>query len=163
VAHRHLEHNRLFGYSLEDEGTAVELINMRLQAVGRTDKPRFAEQDFAGLKPRKAKKGSRSVYLPKARKFAKVDVYDAFALRFGNRIKGPAILEQVNTTTFVSPEFDVLVDRWGSYTLFMKERAKEVERRILGKAMERVAKGKAKPKAKGKGAKGKGKKKGGKS
>jgi N-methylhydantoinase A len=141
----HPEHNRLFGYSLEDEGTPVELINMRLQAVGRTDKPRFAEQAFAGPRPKKAKKGSRSVYLPRARKFAKVDVYDAFALRHGNRIRGPAILEQVNTTTFVSPEFDVLVDRWGSYTLFLKEKAAEVEERILGKKGKMKAASKPRP------------------
>jgi N-methylhydantoinase A len=157
----HPEHNRLFGYSLQDEDTPVELINMRLQAVGRTEKPRFAEQPYAGAKPKRAKKGKRSVYLPREKRFADVPVLDAFALKHGNRIRGPAILEQVNTTTFVAPEFDVLVDRWGSYTLFLREKAKEVEKRIrkkgkakgkgegvTGKGAKGKAKTKAKPKAK---------------
>ena len=38
----HTEHNRMYGYSLEDQGTPVEVINVRLQAVGVTDKPEYS-------------------------------------------------------------------------------------------------------------------------
>ena len=133
AARFHPEHDRLFGYSLEEEGTPVELINIRLQVIGRTEKPGFAEQSPAGESPDAAKKGSRRAWLPGEKRFADVDVYDAFALRHGNRVRGPAILEQVNTTTFVTPEFDVLVDRFGSYTLHLREKSAEVEARVLGK------------------------------
>src|SRR5450631_465088 len=44
----HREHNRLYGYSLEAEKTPVELINVRLQAVGATVAPRWAEQRREG-------------------------------------------------------------------------------------------------------------------
>ncbi|MHC4781313.1 MAG: hypothetical protein ACYTFG_22285, partial [Planctomycetota bacterium] len=91
-------------------------------------------------------KGERKIYLPRKKRFSDVDVFDALALKFGNRIRGPAILEQVNTTTFVAPEFDVLVDRWGSYTLYLKEKAGEIEKRILGKSVSK-SKGKGKGKA----------------
>ncbi|MDE2614256.1 MAG: hydantoinase/oxoprolinase family protein, partial [Burkholderiales bacterium] len=40
----HAEHNRLFGYSLAQEATPVEIINVRVQAVGVTDKPQPREE-----------------------------------------------------------------------------------------------------------------------
>jgi N-methylhydantoinase A len=125
----HPVHNRLFGYSLEDEGAPVELINMRLVHVGVTDKPRFSPMEPAGPDPAPAFKGLRRAWLPGQRDFAEIPVYDGFALACGNRIAGPAIIEQVNTTTFVTPEFRVLVDRYGSYTIYLPEREDEVARR----------------------------------
>ncbi len=44
---------------------------------------------------------------------------------------GPAIIEQVNTTTFVTPEYNLLVDKFGSYTMYMQTNEEEVEKRIL--------------------------------
>ena len=35
------------------------------------------------------------------------------------------------STTFVSPEFDVVVDRLGTYTLYLKEMESEILGRIL--------------------------------
>ena len=121
----------LYGYSLEDKGTPVELLNLRLTATGETDKPSLSPQEFAGEDPAAARKGTRSVYLPNERIFADVAVYDGMELNFGNRLSGPVIIEQVNTTTFVSPEFDVVVDRLGTYTLYLKEMESEILGRIL--------------------------------
>jgi N-methylhydantoinase A len=127
----HPKHNRLFGYSLEEEGTPVQLINARLNCIGKTKKPLLAEEKYSGEDPKEAFKRKRPVYLPSERKFAQMDVFDGAKLRCGNRIKGPAIVEQVNTTTFVTPEYHVLVDRFGSFTLYVPEREKEVAGRIL--------------------------------
>ncbi|MBF0552523.1 MAG: hydantoinase/oxoprolinase family protein [Deltaproteobacteria bacterium] len=127
----HPVHDKLFGYSLKDQGTPIELINMRLTAVGITSKPRFLEQEFAGSDPGAAFKKKRRVFLPLARSFAEVAVYDAHKLRFGHEIIGPAVLEQVNTTAFVTPEYDVMVDRFGSFTVYLKDRADEIRRRII--------------------------------
>jgi N-methylhydantoinase A len=38
----------------------------------------------------------------------------------------------VNTTTFVTQEFKVVVDRFGTYTLYVPEREEEVLGRVLG-------------------------------
>ena len=48
----HAEHNRLYGYSLETEGTPIELINVRLQAVGATDKRDHAEETLSSQQRR---------------------------------------------------------------------------------------------------------------
>jgi N-methylhydantoinase A len=127
----HPKHNRLFGYSLEEEGTPVQLINARLICIGETKKPVLKEERYAGENPADAFKRRRPVYLPNEKRFADVDVFDGAKLRYGNRIKGPAIIEQVNTTTFVTPEYHVLVDRFGSFTLYMPHKEKEVAGRIL--------------------------------
>ncbi len=127
----HPRHNKLFGYSLEEEGSPVELINMRLVTVGVTEKPKFLPMERDEEDPSKAFKRKRRVYLPREKEFAEVDVFDGFALRYGNRIKGPAIIEQVNTTTFVTPEYRVLVDKFGNYTMYLPEREDEASERIL--------------------------------
>ena len=127
----HPEHNKLFGYSLEEEGTPIEIINLRLIAIGETEKPKFLKMEYRGENPEKAFKNRRKVFLPSAQKFEEVNVFDAMKLEFGNRIEGPAILEQDNTTTFVTPEYNVMVDCYGNYTIYLKDREDEVKRRIL--------------------------------
>lgn len=127
----HPAHNALYGYSLEDQGTPVELINMRLVCIGQTSKPEFQRQEYAGEDASRAYKRDRRVFLPVRREFREIGVFDGLELQFGNRVEGPAIIEQVNTTTFVSPEFNVLTDSAGSFTMYLKELEDEVRRRIL--------------------------------
>ena len=127
----HPEHNRLYGYSLEKEGTPVELINMRLSCIGRTDKPKFLEEEYDGPDPEKALKGKREVYIPGIRKFQTVNVYDGMKLRYGNIVDGPAMIEQVNTSTFVTPDYRVASDRYGSYTMYLKDREEEFKGRVI--------------------------------
>ena len=126
----HPEHNRLYGYSLEEEGTPIELINMRITCIGKTDKPHFANEKNHGEDTSKALKGKRKVYIPEKRDFEKINVYDGSKLKCGNKVVGPGIIEQINTTTFVSPECDVICDRYGSYTMYLKTREEEFIRRI---------------------------------
>lgn len=126
----HPEHNRLYGYSLEEQGTPIELINLRLSSTGKTTKPRFREEEYDQETPAKALKKKRKVYLPQRKTFDEVPVYDGHKLSYGNKIEGPAIIEQVNTTTFVTPEFNVLCDKFGSYTMFVKEKEQEIKKKI---------------------------------
>jgi N-methylhydantoinase A len=127
----HKKHNSLFGYSLEEEQTPVELINLRVMCIGKTTKPKFQLEAYDGSDPSKAHKKSRRIYLPLQKFFKTVDVFDGAKLGFGNKVVGPAVIEQVNTTTFVAPEFSLLVDKFGSYTMYMKTHEEAAEKRIL--------------------------------
>ncbi len=127
----HLEHYRLYGYSLEEVGTPIEVINLRVTCIGHTEKPKFLKMKYRGPDPSKAFKKKRKVYLPGQRKFQAVPVFDGDQLQYGNQIEGPAIIEQVNTTTFVSPEFSLLCDAYGSFTLYLKSRKKEFIKRVI--------------------------------
>jgi N-methylhydantoinase A len=131
----HPEHNRLFGYSLEEDSTPLELINLRLTALGKTEKPRFSEEKYASEDPKDAFKHQREAYIPSKKDMMSIPVYDGFKLKFGHRILGPAIIEQVNTTTFVTNEYAVAVDRFGSYTLYLKSRESEFLDKALGNSL----------------------------
>jgi N-methylhydantoinase A len=128
----HPAHNNLFGYSLEEEGTQIELINLRLKIIGKTEKPKFRMMEYDGESPEKALKNKRKVFIPTKGEFQEINVFDSLQLKFGNKINGPAILEQVNTTAFIPPEFSVIVDKFGSYTVYLKNFENEVRNRIYG-------------------------------
>jgi len=121
----HAGHNRLYGYDLAQEGTALELVNLRVTAIGTTEKPPLAEEPRRGADAGPARTGSRPVYLPDRRDFAEVDVYDGDRLGHGHRLEGPAIVEQRNTTVFVPPGFALACDRYGSFLLTAERAAAE--------------------------------------
>jgi N-methylhydantoinase A len=119
----HAEHHRLYGYSLVEEKTPLELINLRVRAIGVTDKPKYRTEEYDGPDPARAVKSEREVWVPEESGFRTVPVYDGHHLRFGNRIRGPAVIEQRNTTLFVSAAFDVAVDSMSSF--FVHARGRE--------------------------------------
>jgi N-methylhydantoinase A len=125
AARFHAEHNVRFGYSLEELQTPIDIINLRLACVGRTAKPKFLRMDYEGTDASRALKKKRKVYVPGESRFLTVPVFDGDKLRFGNRVEGPAMIEQVNTTTFVSPEFSAVCDGHGSFVVYLKSREKE--------------------------------------
>jgi N-methylhydantoinase A len=130
----HAEHNRLYGYSLEGEGASVEIINVRVQAVGATDRPGHAAAPLAGKDASAARKSRRDAYIPEENAFRSVPVYDAQALRHGNCLAGPAIVEAVTTTIFVSAGYDGVCDGQGSIVLYAKGRA-ELARAVAEEAI----------------------------
>lgn len=113
----HRTHNRAYGYDLRDEGTDVELVNIRMTAVGLTEKPRFLKEDYRGSDPGAHAKGSRRIFIPAEKDFSEAPVYDGDSMGYGNHLRGPAIIEQVNTTIFVPPEYQVDCDPYGNYLL----------------------------------------------
>ena len=122
----HAEHNRLFGYSLEEEGTLLEVINVRLRAVGETDKPQSIsannnvsnEVNDAGI----ALKNFRKAYIPELDLIQKVPVYDGDALPGKCTIKGPAIIEQVNTSVFLGNTYNCQSGFYGALIVYDKEK-----------------------------------------
>lgn len=116
----HAEHQRMYGYSLQDEGTAVELINIRLRAVGLTDKPACAEQAYTGPDADTALKGERRAYVPEDGAFRFVSVYDGHKTGHGNHIPGPALIEQVNTTLLLTCSYDCICDGYGTFVVYSK-------------------------------------------
>jgi N-methylhydantoinase A len=118
----HAEHHRLYGYSLAEEKTPLELINLRARAIGVTDKPAARRQERDGPDAGHAAKGERQVWVPEAAGFRPVPVFDGHRLRFGNRLSGPAMVEERNTTLFVSAAFDAAVDALGSLLVYRRER-----------------------------------------
>jgi N-methylhydantoinase A/oxoprolinase/acetone carboxylase beta subunit len=55
-------------------------------------------------------KGERRVWIPTEQTFRAVPVWDRYGLPPGWRTAGPAVIEEVESTTVVTPAFDVAVD-----------------------------------------------------
>jgi len=117
----HAEHDRLYGYRLEAEGTGIELINVRVRSVGVVEKPPLPRLPAGEADPEAARKGSRRAFVPERNAFEAIAVYDGLALRVGNEIPGPALIERPDTTIFVSAAFDARVDEYGSCILRRRE------------------------------------------
>ena len=110
----HLKHDGLYGYSMP--GAAVELINLRITARGKTTKPvqeRHEPQD-AGCEH--ARLGVRRAWFNDG--FVGTPVYDGLALVNGNRVAGPAIVVQPTTTIVVPPDFILLCDEYNNYLMY---------------------------------------------
>ncbi len=117
----HAEHNRLFGYSLEEEGTEIELINVRLRVIGRTQKPKFLGEGQSPSSLEAALKAKRPVYVPEKNTVEEVPVYDGDLPLGGHTITGPAVIEKVNTSVFVGDSYNCTVDEYGSFIVYNKE------------------------------------------
>ncbi|HEX9277215.1 MAG TPA: hydantoinase/oxoprolinase family protein [Casimicrobiaceae bacterium] len=135
----HREHNRLYGYSLEHEAAPIEIINVRVQAVGGTDKPCPPEEEWSGADAASAQKGRRDAYVPEDNASRPVPVYDGHSLRFGQRIVGPAIIEEVTTAVVLTGSWDAIVDRFGSFVLYRKGRVDLIEAVLAARRKETVA------------------------
>jgi N-methylhydantoinase A len=110
----HSEHNRLYGYDLIAEGTGLELINVRVRSQGLTDKPRSEELVGGGTDPGSALSGRRRAFVPELDEFMEIPVFDGHLLRAGNRIDGPALIERITTTIFITSTYTARIDSLGS-------------------------------------------------
>ena len=105
----HKIHTQIYGYSqLESE---MEIVNLRLTALARMPRPDLdkGETDL-NVSSDVAKVGIRKVFFRD--QAIKTNVYDRSKLVPGNMIKGPAIIEQLDSTTVLWPDQTASVDRY---------------------------------------------------
>ncbi|UXS53059.1 hydantoinase/oxoprolinase family protein [Agrobacterium tumefaciens] len=103
-------HLQRFGFIAE--GEAIQIVTLRLEAAGIVTKAEFTPQPDAGPDCGEAIIGSRQVYMDEARDFVTCPVYARGKLKSGNRIAGPAIVEQMDTTTVILPGMRATVDTY---------------------------------------------------
>ena len=111
----HRRHEELYGFA--SPGRPLEIVNLHATVVGRRPRLRldYSGSDAAGASlPRK---GRRSAYLPPARAMVELEVFDGDRMQPGQRIPGPAIVEEATTTVVVPDLFDLVLDRSGSFVI----------------------------------------------
>jgi N-methylhydantoinase A len=111
----HREHERAYGHSAPDE--PVEWVSLRLTALGRIAKPRLREWPADGRDTGAARKEGRPVYFAEANGFADCPIYDRYRLRAGGVVPGPAVVEEMDSTTVIHPGYQARVDRFGNLLL----------------------------------------------
>jgi N-methylhydantoinase A len=102
----HERHDSLYGYSMR--GAPLELINLRVTARGRTDKPMQEKFELG------------DAYFDG--EFISTPVFDGLKLEPGNRVEGPAIVVQPTTTIVIPPDFALRCDEYRNYLMYMKSR-----------------------------------------
>lgn len=117
AARFHDAHRRRFSHASESE--PVEVVNLRLKAIGRAAKPEFRREPEGDLNPRAAQIGYKQVYFAaqaasQAARPVLAALYERDRLRPGNIVVGPAIVFQLDTTTVLPPGWSATVDGWGN-------------------------------------------------
>ena len=111
----HREHDRAHGFSAPDE--PAEFVNLRLAAIGRIAKPQLRELGQDGGDVDSARKATRQVYFAEAGGFIDCPIYDRYALGAGCVVAGPAVIEEIDSTTVIHPGYQARVDRFGNLAL----------------------------------------------
>ncbi len=110
----HARHEELYTYSEPD--SPVEAVNIESTMYGRIDKP--ARPSLPSSKgPDDAVKSRRDLIMSRDGDPVDAPVYDGNKLGAGDRIEGPAVIEEDTTTILVAPEWIAELHESGVYVL----------------------------------------------
>ena len=115
-------HAQEYGYIIPER--PVEIVNCRLQAVGEV--PRAPLQAPAGGGTiADARIDQRDVYFGEREGFVSTAVYNREALPTGATLRGPAIIEEMSSTTLVLPSQTAELDATGNIVVRSGSSARE--------------------------------------
>jgi N-methylhydantoinase A len=117
LASFHAEHQR--EYSFSDPDQAVEIYGLRVIGLGLVDKPEFPKLG-RGRDLALANSTVRQVYFGETGDFQDTTIYDRGSLFAGAAFEGPAIVEQMDSTVVVPPDWRAEVDEFGNIVLRLK-------------------------------------------
>lgn len=109
----HRYHELRYGYS--DPRRATELVNLRLLAIGKTDKPQFRPKIPSRVDCARAVVGEIQMVFEGTE--VRGRLVDRSLLEPGHCFTGPALVVEYSTTTVVPPDFTCSVNRWGDLVL----------------------------------------------
>jgi len=118
-------YERLFDRSIA--GVPIEALTWRLSVSGPTPDIRLR---FAGVEPGKgeARKGERQVHFP-GHGFVACPVYSRYALAEGAELRGPAVIEERESTVVVGPDAHLRVDKYLNLIIDIEQPADAIERK----------------------------------
>ncbi|HEU5465143.1 MAG TPA: hydantoinase/oxoprolinase family protein [Candidatus Binatia bacterium] len=111
-------HEQNSGHKAETE--PVELVSLRLISLGLVPQAKLSPGKVSGAKVEKSITGERKVYFGTEHGLLATQIYDRGRLEPGHRLAGPAIVEQLDTTTVIHPEQEARVDDYCN--LIIKEK-----------------------------------------
>jgi len=111
----HREHERSYGYC--DPAKSLQLVNFRVGAVGAIDKPEMTPCQIAAdaIPPRPVE--TRRVRFEGCSDYTDAGVYNRADIPCGCTISGPAIIEQMDSTSVIPPGWDAYHDQYRNFIL----------------------------------------------
>ena len=119
----HARHEELYGS--RDIASAIDLVDVRLTAIGPTTRLKLAQQEARTDETARAAPATRTVWFEGASGPVPAGIFPGSSLRSGDLVVGPAVIEEPATTLVVAPGEEVRVDRYGNYRLIRGRRAQE--------------------------------------
>ena len=104
-----------YGYTLPPGYAPVELVNLRVIALGNIPKPSLPELNHR-TSLAQARKGRRNVWF-RGSGFVEATIYERDKLPSGVAFEGPAIVEQPDTTTVMPPGTLCTPDKYGNLVI----------------------------------------------
>lgn len=103
-------HRQLYGYVADEE--PIQITTLRTEAIGHVPKAEQKSYPPATRGVDAAIIGARNVWLPEMGEVAAVPLYDRELLQPGHVVSGPAVIEQMDSTTLVLPAQTATVDAY---------------------------------------------------
>jgi N-methylhydantoinase A len=116
----HEQYEREFSFRQDD--APVEVYQIHLAAVGKTPKPSFQRAELIAQSPG-APTIERDVYFDGVG-WVETPVYDRSELAAGTSFQGPAIIDQLDSTTVVPPNTRAEIDEWLNIRIYLEEISK---------------------------------------
>ncbi len=108
----------LYGQGASLPGASLEIVTFRCRATAPMPKPTLSEQPLEGAaSPAGARRPERPIHWPELARAVPTRILDGAALRPGNRIEGPAVVETEATSVVVHPGQRLTVDAFGDFEL----------------------------------------------
>ncbi len=131
------QHRETYGFA--NEGAPAQFVNLRFTATGSVDRPRIRKLPRGDGRVSRALKGHREVYWPESSKrTTHTAIYGRAQLLAGDRLVGPAIVEQMDCTVVIPSGALVEVDEFGSLVVQIPEAQVGADKQL---AAERPASG----------------------
>ena len=141
AARFHHLHETLYGYAMPE--APLEMINLRVKALGLTEKPQLTPSPLVDADPAVALKGKRRAYFSGTP--YPVAIYAGDQFDCGMALAGPALIEQSNTTVLVPPGYRLVCDAYRNYVMHPAERPLDEILAGLGGRTPEGARGKLPP------------------
>ncbi|WP_321326172.1 hydantoinase/oxoprolinase family protein [uncultured Parasphingorhabdus sp.] len=119
IARFDTEHERLFTFNLDE--TPHEIVNVRAVALGKSADVAPPSISKGDADPGAAKTRDHQLYMDG--KMQDAAIYDRALLKAGNRVQGPAIVTEMDSTTLVHSGCEALVDDHGNLIINLVEGA----------------------------------------
>ena len=114
-------YEQLYGKGSSYRGARLEIVTLRVRATAATPRPKLSKaRALSTTIPKQAKRGTRAIYWAEPKRIIKTPVLDGAALKPGNRVKGPCVVETTQTNVVVHPGRMLRVDAFGNFEILFK-------------------------------------------
>ncbi len=116
----HRDHEREYAFRRDD--AAIDLFRLNLTAIGVTQKAELQRHEKTGAAP--VASATRPVAFDGEDEQIETPIYQHEDLAAGATFQGPAIVEQLDSTTVIPPDVRVEVDEWHNIRIYVAEDSK---------------------------------------